>query len=220
MDGATDRGGTRRGASGQRVPTGTVGTRGARTDDPASRAASAAGAERGVDGRFLTGNRVGPGNPYARQVAALRQEALNRCPPERYGQLVETYLRLAEEGDLEAAKFIFPYLVGKPKPASDPDRLDMEEFQGYRETANWMEEVPALLTRPSRWMPLNILREGQPAITQERGNQLGYILRTEGKEREKVQQWLSDPDKGLEKISQAMHRHQTGAQKKKKQRRR
>ena len=33
--------------------------------------------ERGEDGRFLPGNAGGPGNPYARKVAALRGSLIN-----------------------------------------------------------------------------------------------------------------------------------------------
>ena len=150
----------------------------------------------------------------------MRSEALRVCPPERYGNLIDIYVRLAEAGDLDAAKFIFPYLVGRPAPPSNPDRLDMEEWQGYRESADWMAEVPALLTRPSRWMPLEMVREVQPIITRERGDQLSYVNGAKGKEKENVARWLCDPEKGLEKIDQARNRHQTGSQKKKKQRRR
>jgi hypothetical protein len=141
------------------------------------------------------------------------------CPPERYANLVDIYLRLAEAGDLDAAKFIFPYLVGKPQQSTHPDRLDFEEWAMYKESANWMADVEALLTRPSRYMPLGIVREAQPAITKERGEQLAYVLTAQGKDKENVNRWLCDPDKGLEKIDKARHRQQTGAQKKKKQRR-
>src|SRR5262249_15217418 len=55
-------------------------------------------------GRFAPGNRGGVGNPFARQVAALRAEILSRCTRERIGKITEKFLTMAEAGDHAAAK--------------------------------------------------------------------------------------------------------------------
>lgn len=86
-------------------------------------------------------------------------------------------------------------------------------------SADWMADVNALLTRASRWLPLGTVRVGQPAITQERAAQMHYMLSAQGKDKETVSRCLSDPENGLEKLSEAMRRQQTGSQQKKKQRR-
>lgn len=65
-------------------------------------------------GRFAPGNPGGPGNPYARRVAALRRALLEAATPERVAALAAMLMSKAEAGDLAACKLILPYLVGQP----------------------------------------------------------------------------------------------------------
>src|SRR5262249_3877820 len=75
-------------------------------------------------GRFALGNRGGVGNPFARQVAALRARMLAYCTPERMDRLIEKLFAMAYEGDRGAAKLILSYSLGKPVRVVDPDRVD------------------------------------------------------------------------------------------------
>src|SRR5262249_18024472 len=68
--------------------------------------------DRDSQGRFTKGNKGGPGNPYARQVAALRQRLLDRLTAQEMDGIVDTLLRLARQGDVAAAKLIFQYALG------------------------------------------------------------------------------------------------------------
>jgi hypothetical protein len=89
------------------------------------------------DGKYLKGNPGGPGNPYARRTAALRHAILDVVTPEEIRALAGRLLELAREGDLAAAKLVLSYAIGKPAEAVNPDTLDVQEWQLFRqETGN------------------------------------------------------------------------------------
>src|SRR5271165_1591112 len=89
---------------------------------------------RSASGRFAKGNPGGPGNPFARQVAALRQELLNAVSLDKLRSIVGKLVEKAEQGDVPAAKVVLEYTIGKPAKVTDPDRLDIEEWKGFQET--------------------------------------------------------------------------------------
>jgi hypothetical protein len=80
---------------------------------------AAAEAQRDAQGHFAEGNRGGPGNPFARQVAALRAGLLARLTPEDLGDIAEALVREAKEGNVAAAKLLLSYTLGKPAQAAD-----------------------------------------------------------------------------------------------------
>src|SRR5207253_7977842 len=51
-------------------------------------------------GRFTYGNKGGPGNPFARQVAALRKVILNRLNEEDLLAITEALLAKAKQGSV------------------------------------------------------------------------------------------------------------------------
>src|SRR5437870_2425542 len=88
---------------------------------------SAAGepkSERDGRGRFTAANKGGPGNPYARQTAALRKALVNAVTPEDIEEIAQALKEKARQGDVAASKLLFSYLMGKPAAAVDPDTLD------------------------------------------------------------------------------------------------
>src|SRR5262249_36621873 len=85
--------------------------------------------ERDGKGRFVKGNRGGPGNPFARRVAALRKAFLDVADEAKLRALAQKLYDLALSGDLPAAKLYLSYTPGEPTPAPDPDRLDLEEWK-------------------------------------------------------------------------------------------
>jgi hypothetical protein len=86
--------------------------------------------EREAKGRFAKGNSGGPGNPYARLVAALRKAAIEAVTPEDIRDIINALKEKAKTGDLAAAKLLLSYTLGKPAAAApDPDRLDRHELQ-------------------------------------------------------------------------------------------
>ena len=52
---------------------------------------------RGEDGRFLAGNPGGPGNPYSRQVAKLRQAILDAVTPQDVAEMNPGPVAASEE---------------------------------------------------------------------------------------------------------------------------
>lgn len=83
----------------------------------------------GQSKRFGPGNKFGHGNPHARRQAALRAVLSDAVDEQRLRKVAAKLADLAEGGDLEAIKLLFAYLLGKPGPAPDPDRLDLDEWR-------------------------------------------------------------------------------------------
>jgi hypothetical protein len=83
--------------------------------------------DRQSDGRFAKGNPGGPGNPFARQVAKLRQVLLESVTEEDLREIVQAMVKKAKEGDMVAAREVLSRVIGKPAEAPDPDRLDVEK---------------------------------------------------------------------------------------------
>src|SRR5689334_20217434 len=62
-------------------------------------------------GRFTRGNRGGPGNPFARQTAALRRAFLAVVTPEDLEAIARLLVERARGGDLVAVKLLLLYAV-------------------------------------------------------------------------------------------------------------
>jgi hypothetical protein len=99
--------------------------------------------DRAPKGRFRLGNKGGPGNPFARQVAEIRKLLLNTVPGERLANIVLAMVDKAEAGDVAAAKLVLQYTVGKPAEAVEPDRIELEDHR---------LRVESCVT-PDRWSP-------------------------------------------------------------------
>ena len=108
-------------------------SRSAPTTDPATSPSAEQpqppGEGRDARGRFTAGNKYGPGNPFARQTAQLRQTLLEVVTPEELRQVAFALLLRAKAGNLTATRLLFQYVLGKPAEAVDPDRLDVEEWK-------------------------------------------------------------------------------------------
>ncbi len=87
---------------------------------------------RGANGRFAKGNPGGPGNPFARQVAAFRQEFMAAATKEDIAAIARAMIEKAKEGDCAAARIVLQYTLGKPAPTVDPDRLDEMEWEQWQ----------------------------------------------------------------------------------------
>jgi hypothetical protein len=103
-------------------------------------------AGRDANGRFAKGNKLGTGNPFARQVAALRQQIINRTAAQDLDEIVDGLIFRAKGGDLAATKLLLGYLVGKPANVVNPDTLDLEEWQ-LRAQAPTKEESNRVMAR-------------------------------------------------------------------------
>jgi len=97
-----------------------------------------------ASGRFLPGWKGGPGNPHARAVAARRKALLGAVTPEDIARVGKKLLEMAEGGDVPAIALLFKYIIGQPRPARDPDWLDVEEFDLLRRSPTLAECHDAL----------------------------------------------------------------------------
>ncbi len=126
--------------------------------------AQAASNGRTVGGRFALGNPGGPGNPFARQVAGLRQALLDSVTAADMQDVVKKLVALAKDGNVQAAKLLFSYTVGKPQPAPEPDRMDVDEWEGYQETAGMKKEVAELTEAGTPEIHLHNVRLLRPLL--------------------------------------------------------
>jgi hypothetical protein len=110
---------------------------------------------RDARGRFIPGNKGGPGNPFARKVAELRKTLVNFVTEDDMKHIAFVLKMKAEAGDIDAMKLLCQYVIGKPTEAVDPDRLDMDEWQKLQETARPAEEMTTVMGR----LPLNTLMD-------------------------------------------------------------
>src|SRR5437763_233291 len=71
---------------------------------------------RDSNGKFARGNKGGPGNPFNRQVAALRQALLRVVTAQDIEDIALKLRQSALEGDTAAARLLWSYTLGKPAP--------------------------------------------------------------------------------------------------------
>src|SRR5262245_24589499 len=133
-------------------------------------------AGRDAHGRFTKGNPGGVGNPFARQVAALRQRLLDRVTPEDLDDIADKFIALAKEGNVQAAKLVLSYAVGKPAPASDLDQLDQHEWDLFKKAPVMMGEMPHLVPCFTSDYMLGCVRATRDTANGELGSKLGRAL--------------------------------------------
>jgi hypothetical protein len=121
---------------------------------------------RDAKGRFGPGNLGGPGNPFARQMAKFRAFIMNCNTEEHMLFAFNMMMQMIADGNVQALKLYFLYIIGKPTDAVDPDKLDVDEWEGYKATAGMMDEATALMKAPTSDLPLTMLRIGKAANTQ------------------------------------------------------
>jgi hypothetical protein len=82
---------------------------------------------RDTKGRFTTGNKGGPGNPFAANVAKLRQAALEIVTPQEIQGVFRVLLLRAQTGHLASIKLLLAYTIGQPAATVDPDEIDLPD---------------------------------------------------------------------------------------------
>jgi hypothetical protein len=115
-------------------------------------------------GRFTRNNKGGPGNPYARQTAALRQAMLDAMTCEDIHAMVRQLIQKAREGDVSAIRLALAYGIGKPDKTVDPDSLDSQEFKLWQQNAVPKEDFQGILGQAQATLANIIVRAALPAI--------------------------------------------------------
>jgi hypothetical protein len=99
---------------------------------------------REANGRFCKGNLGGPGNPFARQTAALRKHLLEAVTKEDMDAICTMLILRARGGSIPHLKLLFSYVIGKPTDAVNPDTLDRQEMEQYRQELGMEDLVLAV----------------------------------------------------------------------------
>lgn len=126
---------------------------------------------RDANGRFTPGNAGGPGNPFARQVAALRRALVETLTPDDMREITFALTLRAKGGNVSAAKLLFQYALGKPLASTHPDRLDADEVEAFKANAVNGDVIKAIDATPAA-PALTVLRELQPGRAEEFFNEL------------------------------------------------
>jgi hypothetical protein len=132
---------------------------------------------RDARGRFTINNPGGPGNPFARRVAQLRTALLDIIRPEDIAAIMKALIERACQGDVAAAKVVLAYGLGKPAPAVNPDRLDVEEWQHFKQTTGMIKDTPGMVLAPAPELPLQLVRALRPIMAEELGGQVKDMVR-------------------------------------------
>lgn len=101
------------------------------------------------NGRFARGHAGGPGNPFARQTAALRSALVHAVTPDDIRQIAEELLLQAKAGNLAAVKLLFSYVLGKPAEAVSPDSVELDEWRLRQQAPTAAEVQEAVCERRS-----------------------------------------------------------------------
>ena len=140
-----------------------------RTSNPQPASKETGATDRTSNGCFAKGNRGGPGNPFARQVAAFRACLINAVTEDDFKAVVFKLVERARNGNLQAIKLLFSYLLGTPKPVVEPDELDLMELHLAHQEALATEALQE--ARPDRPVaddatPLSDGEVGRPAASE------------------------------------------------------
>ena len=85
---------------------------------------------RDSSGRFTKGNPGGPGNPYARRVADLRNVLMEAVTDDDLYDIARTLVERGKAGDVMAAREVLDRLMGKPKSTlaieNEPEQTEEE----------------------------------------------------------------------------------------------
>jgi hypothetical protein len=133
----------------------------------ANNQAAASPAARDAQGRFAPGNGGGPGNPFARRTADYRQAFADAITVEELGALARQLYLQALAGDLAAARLVLAYTIGKPAPAAEPDRLDVQELQLWQQSAVPADFVPSLVNQLPPTLALPLLQLAWPLFARQ-----------------------------------------------------
>jgi hypothetical protein len=129
-------------------------------------------------GRFAPGNRGGPSNPFARHAAALRQAFFDAITEEDMRAIAAELAAMARLGELPAIKLLLTYVLGKPAPPADPDTLDVQEWQRWREKTNIRaKEAASICNGIPAEMACTIARAAVPVVQKAEAAQLQASLR-------------------------------------------
>jgi hypothetical protein len=131
---------------------------------------------REANGRFAKNNLGGPGNPFARQTAALRKQLLEAVTPQDMQDICTMLILRAKGGSVPHLKLLFSYVIGKPTEAVNPDTLDRQEMEQYRQELGMEDLVLSVGRALSPVFACIVVRAIRPVIMERIGSALADQL--------------------------------------------
>jgi hypothetical protein len=116
-------------------------------------------------------------NSFARRIAELRQGFVGALKPEDFAEIALALLAKARSGDVGAARLLLQYVLGKPGAMVQPDRIDMDEWERFKETLPMVKEMHAIMEAPPADFLLALARQVQPIVGDRVREMLGDTLR-------------------------------------------
>jgi hypothetical protein len=122
-----------------------------------------------------TSGRFNTDIPYARHVASLRTALAESVTPDDVRAIAARLVENSRNGDNTATKLLFQYVLGKPQPAVDPDRLAIEAFRTLQQSA----VPPELVAHLAGGVPLPLVLELVPLLLAAKAGELGAFIKSE-----------------------------------------
>jgi hypothetical protein len=145
-------------------------------------------------GRFARGNKSGPGNPFARQSAALRQALMSAVTPQDIADVAAKLMEKAKQGDVSAAKLVLSYTLGKPTPAIDPDTLDQQELKTLADNHVSLDDLQCVVQRLPVGMILGLLDAVLPFLDRAKATKFHDLWKALGAEMERKHAQAEEDD--------------------------
>jgi len=121
--------------------------------------------QRDARGRFAAGNSGGPGNPFGRYTAKLREALVTAVTEEDMQAIVRKMIDMAKVGSIPAMRLVMQYVIGKPTSAPNPDRVQIDEWNVHKETAAMTPEVPNVVKSLEPEACLEMARDIRPILS-------------------------------------------------------
>ena len=93
------------------------------------------------DGRFVTGNSGGPGNPYALHTARLRALLLDAVTDDDFTVVVAKLVEMAKGGNLAAIRDLLDRMTGRPKSTVELQQTEFDRAEIEQELEDLLQEL-------------------------------------------------------------------------------
>jgi hypothetical protein len=135
---------------------------------------------RDAKGRFAPGNPGGPGNPYTRQTAKLREAVQDELNEVEVRIIVQRLKARAVGGDIQAIKLVLAYAIGKPEKCFNPDEVDLLEWELRQRLSVPVGEVERLADRLPVRQACAVAEATKSAVALQVGQEIAQRLRERG----------------------------------------
>ncbi len=129
--------------------------------------------------------------------------------------IVHQLIQQARQGDVPSARLVFSYTLGKPDKAVDPDSLDQQEWQQFRQNAVPNQELLGLLQLLQAPLASSILRAALPHLQQQMAQSLAQQLNqppedTEPETDQDTEAAPEQPQPTASSVAQRLRQEETG----------